>query len=85
MRSEQEIIKLRTNILKQIDELELLISRKSEAIMQIDAPIVWSHLPYEINALRDNIKFLKKEINYFEGQIKIIDWMFEKNDKFYEY
>ena len=56
-----------------------MISRKAEAIMNIEVPLVLSNLPNEINALRDDIKFLKKEINIIKGQINLIDWLLSPN------
>lgn len=79
MRSDKEIKKLRTNLNSQIDELEILISRKSETFMNIEAPVFCNHLPNEINILRNEIKFLRKEINVLEGQINLIDWVLMKN------
>ena len=81
MRPEKEIKKLRANLLNQLDELELLISRKSETIMKIEAPVVWSQLPREVYSIKDEIKFLKKEINVLEGQIKLIDWVLMQSNE----
>jgi hypothetical protein len=81
MRSDQEIKKLRTNLNSQIDELEILINRKSETFMNIEAPVFWNHLPNEINILRNEIKFLRKEVNVLEGQIKLIDWLLGKSNE----
>ena len=80
MRNEEEIKKLRFNLLNQINQLEVFICRKSETITNIEVPIFWSQLPNEINSLRDDIKFFKKEINVIEGQIKLIDWLLFQND-----
>ncbi len=85
MRSDQEIKKIRTSLNRQIDSLELLVIRKSETIMNIETCIVFTHLSNEANLIRDEIKFLRKEINVLEGQIKLIDWFLGKSNeiKFY--
>ena len=81
MRAEKEIENLRHNLLNQIDDIEILMRRKLETIINYETPIVWSELPNEVNSLRDEIKFLKKEINVLEGQIKLIDWILSLNER----
>jgi hypothetical protein len=81
MRSEKEIKILRDKILKEIDKLELLIGIKTEIILNMQAPINLIQLPNEINSLRDEIKFLIKETNVLEGQIKVIDWFLLHENK----
>jgi hypothetical protein len=81
MRTEKEIKKLRANLLNQIDELEIFMSRKVEIFINIQAPMNSIQLPLEIHRLRDEIKFLRKEINVREGQIKLLDWVLLTNEK----
>ena len=54
--------------------LESLIQVEVEKIINARAPEVWSSGTNEISNSKDYIKFLSKEIDVLNGQIRIIEW-----------
>ena len=62
--------------------LESLIQVEIEKIINAKAPEVWSTGTHEISNSRDYIKFLSKEIDVLNGQIRIMEWVLSNKSDF---